>query len=155
MRFVFVFSLILTLYSCAPKQKQSSPLVFETTQTPIHNTPIEIPRMRTGVLARAELHQVLDQGVGRFLGRLEVQASLGKQHFRGWKILQFDNPWVDLLPGDVVTSVNNHPLERPHQVQALWKKLYTAKEIRIEVLRKQSAFTLLFRVEGATFEASP
>tara|TARA_R110002096_G_scaffold292224_1_gene486557 strand:- start:118719 stop:119216 length:498 start_codon:yes stop_codon:yes gene_type:complete len=140
--------------ACAPRMhRNDEPLILEeyedfSSAPPIHS--VEIPRIRTGMIARAKLDETLAEGVGVFLGTLDVAPYLQGGRFAGWVIERYDNPWVDLLPGDIVSSVNGKRIETPAQVQSLWVGLGTSEEILVSVIRGEAAFELRFTVQGAT-----
>ncbi len=139
--------------ACAPKHQHSNePLVFEDDtrfHTPPQDTEVEIPRTRTGSIARAKFDATLDAGAGAFLGTIDVSPHFVDGRFEGWLVEKYDNPWVDLLPGDIVQSVNGRHIETPGQVQALWLALRSTEEIRVAVLRGEAGFDLRFAVQGA------
>ncbi len=142
------------LISCAPTMRGADePLIFED-ETVFNSSPpidaVEIPRIRTGMIARAKLDETLAAGVGAFLGTLDVAPHLQDGRFSGWQVERFDNPWVDLLPGDIVNSVNGARIETPAQVQSLWLRLKESEEILVSVIRGEAAFELRFTVQGAT-----
>jgi S1-C subfamily serine protease len=145
----------LTL-GCAPRvHRNDEPLILEDNAN-FSSAPaigsVEIPRIRTGMIARAKLDETLAAGVGVFLGDVDVAPHLQGGRFAGWLVERFDNPWVDLLPGDIVNSVNGARIETPAQVQSLWLKLKGSEEILVSVIRGEAAFELRFTVQGA---ASP
>jgi hypothetical protein len=91
---------------------------------------------RPGRLWRRDVVAVLSRGLGDFLGRLEVQPAATGNKFHGWRIVRLregDPMWqgTDLQPGDVVTAVNERPIERPEQAFAVFQNLAVAKELRV------------------------
>lgn len=101
---------------------------------------------REGWIARSTLTSVLDRGVGAFLAEVRVEAVLDGGAFVGWRVLRYDNEWVDVRPGDVLLSVNDQPIETPAQVQALWDSLYEASAIEARLQRGDETFAIRFRV---------
>lgn len=149
-------ALAMGLSSCAPRVSTvDEPLVFEEDGRFARTAPVadevEIPRSRTGSIARAKFDSTLDAGVGAFLSALDVDVipHVVDGRFEGWEIEGFDNPWVDLLPGDVVLKVNGRQVETPGQVQSLWLALRGTEEILVSVIRGEAAFNLRFNVQGA------
>ena len=65
----------LGLCSCAPKPAAKGPMIVEEAShtSPPPPTELQIDRTRTGTISRADLHAVLDAGVGGFLTKLEVE----------------------------------------------------------------------------------
>jgi type II secretory pathway component PulC len=88
-------------------------------------------------LPRSAVREVVSQGLGAFLRRLELddQPVRTGGRFRGFRIAQLrdDRFWngVDLKPGDVVTAVNGFPIERPEQALTAFESLDVASELRI------------------------
>ncbi len=152
-------ALSVVLMACAPRVHSNEPLILEEqpaykpTPPPIET--VEIPRVRTGVIARTHLDQTLDAGVGHFLSSVDVSPHLQEGRFAGWVVERFDSEWVDLLPGDVVKSVNGLRIETPAQVQALWQGLANAQLIQVSVLREQAPFELRFTVEPRSSGKAP
>lgn len=144
--------LAASLTACAPRHRSDGPLILED-ESDFDSAPpidsVEIPRIRSGMIARAQLDETLAAGVGVFLGGVDVAPHLQDGRFAGWEIERFDNAWVDLLPGDIVRSVNGARIETPAQVQSLWLKLKGSEEILVSVIRGEAAFDLRFTVQGA------
>lgn len=117
-------------------------------------------KAQTGTIDRASLNDVLERGLGAFLSGVEVQAYFDNHAFAGWEVVRF---WpkhsaytkVDLRPGDVVLAINNHRLEKPSQVQRLWKKLRTADTLVVSGKRLGEAFQLRFEIRGSHKPAMP
>jgi S1-C subfamily serine protease len=146
--------------ACTPKRPPDGPLIFEdeakaTPQPKPAPAESEIARTRTGTISRAELHKVLDGGVGGFLTSLEIEAYFEERAFWGWEIRRYDNAWVDLIPGDIIVSVNGKRIETPAQVQALWLSLAKTDEIIVSAFRRQVPFELRFTVQGEVPASAP
>lgn len=152
-RLSFLSLVSVVVIACAPRaHRGDESLILEddmaTAQAPpIEN--VEIPRIRSGMIARTKFDETLDAGVGAFLGTLDVEPYLQDGRFAGWQVERFDNPWVDLIPGDIVSSVNGARIETPAQVQSLWLKLKGTEQILVSVTRGEAAFELRFTVQGA------
>jgi type II secretory pathway component PulC len=102
-------------------------------------------------LRRADVEGVIAQGPGAFLQRIEVDpvfANTGA--FRGFRIAALhDEPFwkgVDLKPGDVVTSVNGFPIERPEQAQVAFDSLHVSSELRVAYERDGSPRELVYSI---------
>lgn len=74
------------------------------------------------------------------LGPPEPYRPAGR--FQGWKVTEVfpDDPELcapgcDLLPGDVVLSVNGSPLERPDQLSTLVERIGTLSELKVRIIR--------------------
>jgi len=88
-------------------------------------------------LQRSAIRAIIAQGLGTFLQRVEVDdrpVVVGGK-FHGFRIAALRDAafWsgVDLRPGDVVTSVNGFPIERPEQAQTAFDSLGVASELRV------------------------
>ncbi|HEX9296494.1 MAG TPA: serine protease [Polyangiaceae bacterium] len=113
---------------------------------------------RPGRLSRAEVVGTLSRGLGDFLGRLEVEPVLVGGRFRGWRVVslrQGDPMWngVDLAPGDIVTSVNGRPIERPEQALTAFQSLAIAKELRIAYERGGARRELVYPIDDPPSDA--
>jgi general secretion pathway protein C len=102
------------------------------------------------VIQRVALEEVLDAGLGAFLGRVTTEPSLDGNHFVGFRLVAlrdsalFEN--VDLQPGDVIVSVNGQPIERPEQAFTAWTSLHVASEITLAVMRDGQRRDLRFPI---------
>lgn len=89
------------------------------------------------VWARADVHAAIGKGLGAFLQHVDLdsQPVMAAGKFHGFRIAALHDAafWkgVDLRPGDVVTSVNGFPIERPEQAQAAFDSLDVASELRV------------------------
>lgn len=151
---LFGFVLSCSLAACGGAPRASSNTVANGPSQPdvavVDNSQpaVEIERTRTGTVSRAELLRTLDAGVGAFLSNVDVTPQLTNGQFRGWTIRTFQSPWIDLVPGDVVTAINQQTLETPTDAQKVWTSLRGADEIRVAVVRRGMPFELHFRVDG-------
>jgi type II secretory pathway component PulC len=94
----------------------------------------------------------LSRGLGDFLTRLELEPLLTGGKFRGWRIVklrQGDPLWagVDLAPGDVVTSVNGRPIERPEQALVAFQSLAIASELRVAYERDGARREIVYPID--------
>ncbi|MDH3199734.1 MAG: hypothetical protein OEM15_02465 [Myxococcales bacterium] len=109
----------------------------------------EFPRVTSGVIRRHELIRVLDQGLGRYLGNVEIKPEFNKGTFVGFRILKLfpgDLTYasLDLRPGDIVTSINGKPISRPEHASAIWKELRTASDLVVDYRRGSTDHTMRF-----------
>jgi type II secretory pathway component PulC len=86
------------------------------------------------------------------LGRLEVQPLANGNKFHGWRIVRLregDPMWQgsDLKPGDVVTAVNERPIERPEQAFAVFQNLAVAKDLRVTYERGGKRRELVYPID--------
>ena len=107
---------------------------------------------RPGRLWRRDVIAVLSRGLGDFLSRLEVQPVASGGKFHGWRIVRLregDPMWQgsELAPGDVVTAVNEHSIERPEQAFAVFQTLAVAKELRVTYERGGKRKDLVYPID--------
>jgi type II secretory pathway component PulC len=109
-----------------------------------------VPAKSLGVLKRAELVNFVNAGFPNFLQRVEVEPSLDDGRFRGWLIVALQPPafWqgVDLAPGDVVTSVNDLPIERETEAFDAFQSLKTAPALNVVYVRGGAARRISYRI---------
>jgi type II secretion system protein C len=100
-----------------------------------------VPPASDHAVSRSLLHAVVAQGLGAFLQHVDIddQPVFVGGKFHGFRIAALRDPkfWsgVDLKPGDVVTSVNGFPIERPEQAQTAFESLEVASELRVDLER--------------------
>ena len=107
---------------------------------------------RPGRLWRRDVVAVLSRGFGDFLSHLQVEPTLAGGMFHGWRVVALragDPLWqdTDLARGDVVTAVNDRPIERPEQAFATFQSLAVAKELRVTYERKGSRRELVYPID--------
>jgi hypothetical protein len=108
------------------------------------------PARPPATIWRDEMLMMIDGGLGSFLQRVEVEASLPNGRFEGFRIVSL-NPaefWqgVDLKPGDVVTRVNGMPIERETEAYDAFQALRTASELKVSLLRGGVPRVLSYRI---------
>jgi hypothetical protein len=97
------------------------------------------PRPPKGTLFRADVNALIDRGFPDFLQRVDVEPRLVEGQFRGWSIVNL-NPadfWsgVDLKPGDIVTRVNDLPIERETEAFDAFESLKQSDGLRVAFQR--------------------
>jgi type II secretory pathway component PulC len=103
-------------------------------------------------VARSAVHAVVTEGLGMFLRRIDLddQPVLVAGKFHGFRVAGLRDPqfWsgVDLKPGDVVTSVNGFPIERPDQAETAFESLEVASELRVAVEREGQPRELVYPI---------
>jgi type II secretory pathway component PulC len=107
-------------------------------QAPVATTPVA-PRPPKGTLFRADVNALIDRGFPDFLQRVDVEPRLVEGQFRGWSIVNL-NPtdfWsgVDLKPGDIVTRVNDLPIERETEAFDAFESLKQSDGLRVAFQR--------------------
>jgi len=149
--------------SCAvacghPKEAEDPHVVESGGLTPTEQPAPVVESVDTPLteLERAKVVKVIDDGLGTFLQGVELEASLVDGKFEGFRIVSFRVPadWrgVGLMVGDVVTSINDLPIERPEQAHAAFVSLRTAKALEIAYLRGGKPMRISFPIVG---EAPP
>jgi type II secretory pathway component PulC len=104
------------------------------------------------VLRRSAVHQAVQQGLGVFLQHIELdeQPVFAAGKFHGFRVAKLRDRafWkgVDLQPGDVVTSVNGFPIERPEQAQTAFDSLEVASELRVAYERAGQPRELVYAI---------
>ena len=81
-------------------------------------------------------------------------------HIRGWRVVKLrpgDPLWngVDLASGDIVTSVNSRPIERPEQALAVFQALAIANEIRVSYERNGASREIVYGIDDETAAEAP
>ena len=104
-----------------------------------------------GQIARAELEPVLEAGLGRVLQGVETEPATENGRFVGFRLVSLypeDERMqsTGLEPGDVITSVNGQPIERPEQALRVWNGLRVASELLIEYRRDGESRELRFEI---------
>jgi hypothetical protein len=157
-------ALLALLVACGPKVS-TKPLTYDEelgnkqpAAAPVDELTMERPvappgkGLRSGTIARDKLLAVLDAGPGTFLRQFEVAAKLSANRFVGWELVQLVSPQsplydVDLVPGDVLLTINGKAIARPDQLQSVWDGLRTADQVTAQLWRGQTKLTLEFAVE--------
>lgn len=108
------------------------------------------PSRPTGTLPRSEVVAFVNAGFWNFLQQVEVEPSLDDGRFRGWVIVALRPPtfWqgVDLAPGDVVTSVNDRPIERETEAFDAFQSLKTAPALNVTYVRSGAARRISYKI---------
>jgi type II secretory pathway component PulC len=108
------------------------------------------PSRPKGTLKRTEVVAFVNAGFWNFLQQVEVQPSLDDGRFRGWLIVALKPPdfWqgVDLAPGDVVTSVNDLPIERETEAFDAFQSLKTAPALHVAYVRSGAARRISYQI---------
>ena len=125
------------------------PAAFEE-PAPVATEPPVTPET-DGQIRRAELDPVLEAGLGRFLQGVETEPATQDGRFVGFRLLSLypeDERMqsTGLEPGDVITSVNGQPIERPEQALRVWNGLRVASELLIEYQRDGESRELRFEI---------
>ena len=108
------------------------------------------PRPPTGALYRDDVNALIERGFPQFLQRVEVEPRLVDGEFRGWSIVNL-NPsdfWsgVDLKPGDIVTRVNDLPIERETEAFDAFQSLKQSDALRVAFQRDGQSRVLEYKI---------
>jgi len=103
-----------------------------------------------GALYREDVNALIDRGFPDFLQRVDVEPRLVEGQFRGWSIVQL-NPsdfWsgVDLKPGDIVTRVNDLPIERETEAFDAFESLKQSDALRVAFQRDGQSRVLEYKI---------
>ena len=114
----------------------------------------EAPRPPKGALFRQDVDAVVDGGFPQFLQRVEVEPRLVEGQFRGWSIVNLSprDFWsgVDLKPGDIVTRVNDLPIERETEAFDVFESLKQSDTLRVAFQRDGQSRVLEYRIVQRT-----
>lgn len=129
---VLLASIILAACGGARPEPAAPPPARTTATAPVA---AEAP-LGPNEIRRRDLMATLSAGPGAFLQRIDVAPALDRGRFHGWRVVALHGgpgAWggADLAPGDVVTQVNGHTLERPEQAIIPWRSLAIASELRV------------------------
>lgn len=150
------------LAGCGHPKEAEDPHVIESAGLPdteAQAPPLESVDTPLTELERAKVVAAVDDGLGQFLQQVELEASLKEGRFEGFRIVRFavaeDWRGVGLLVGDVVTSINDLPIERPEQAHAAFVALRTAPALEVAYLRAGRPMRLSLPIVGPAPSAPP
>lgn len=120
---------------------------------PVAKAPAAPPaaqRPPQGALYREDVNATLARGFPEFLQHVDVEPRLVDGQFRGWSIVQL-NPsefWsgVDLRPGDIVTRVNDLPIERETEAFDAFESLKKSDALRVAFQRDGQSRVLEYKI---------
>lgn len=156
--------LLLGLGACGGGQKEPrSSLALSDKDDPSSDLaapPIETVQAPLTHVERAEVDEAIAEGVGRFIQGFDMIEELDEyDRFVGWKIGKIHDrarfEGLGIGTGDVVTSINGLPLERPAHAYEAMMSLKTAQSIDVEYLRGGRVMRLSLPIIGAPSVASP
>ncbi len=109
-----------------------------------------VPRPPQGALFREDVNALIEQGFPQFLQRVEVEPRLVEGQFRGWTIVNLSPSdfWsnVDLKPGDIVTRVNDLPIERETEAFDAFESLKQSDALRVAFQRDGQSRLLEYKI---------
>jgi len=102
--------------------------------------PLESVSVPITQLERKDVLATIDAGLGRFLQKFEMEPSLtvggGFAGFRIVRVLDTEAfRGLGIGAGDVITSINQHPIERPTEAFEAFIGLRTAPSLEVDYLR--------------------
>lgn len=102
--------------------------------------PVESVARPVTHLERDDVVATVDAGLGRFLQHLEMEASLTPSgEFAGFRIVRIVNSdmfdGVGIGAGDIVTRINDQPIERPMEAYETFVALKTADSLDVDYVR--------------------
>jgi hypothetical protein len=101
-------------------------------------------------LYREDVLRHVDAGVPEFLQKIEVEAEVRDGRFVGWRVaaLYPQDFWsgVDLERGDVITRVNDMPIERETQAYDAFQALKSAPRLVVSYTRAGKPRTLAYEI---------
>jgi hypothetical protein len=154
LRFSRALLLMAGVVGCQPQRPDFPDMdvpLAKSVQARAAGTTRQTPR-EPATLYRDEVALVVDEGLGRFLQRLEVDASLEHGRFEGFRILSLTPPefWqgVDLRPGDVILDVNGMSIERPPEAHRAFVSLKTAERLVVNYRRGGERRELVYRIKS-------
>jgi hypothetical protein len=140
---------LLALSACASTPVLEGPAPAMAPPPPAA-PPLSLTQAPPGKLFRDDVTRAVDQGFGVFLQKIKVEANVRDGKFAGWivRALYPRDFWegIDLQPGDVVTQVNDKPIERDNQAFDLFQSLKTAPRLRVSYVRDGEARALSFDI---------
>ena len=103
-----------------------------------------------GALYREDVNALIARGFPEFLQRVDVEPRLVEGQFRGWSIVNLSPSdfWsgVDLKPGDIVTRVNDLPIERETEAFDAFQSLKQSDALRVAFQRDGQSRVLEYKI---------
>jgi len=144
--------LVLSLAACGTTGSTPAPTTGGVPRAAVGAKLQTPPGTPDHTLARSAVKAAVDQGLGFFLQHVELddQPVMANGKFHGFRIANLRDPdfWtgVDLKPGDVVTTVNGFPIERPEQAQTAFESLQVASELKVAYDRDGKPRELVYAI---------
>lgn len=156
---LFAVLLISFLTACSSQKEAKPPSASlvgsldESSAAP----PVENVQSPVTQLERADVVRTVDEGLGRFLGNFSTEPAFDQnEQFQGFRIVKVRNRdlfrGLGIGRGDVVTRINDLPIESPPQAYAAFVSLKTAPSLDIDYLRGGRKMRLSLPIVG---EAPP
>ena len=156
---------ILALCGCAARRMGDvSPDEInwsEATRVPTVSAPAPVEDTTPAVLTRQVLVDAAALGLGHFLSEVDVSPVVEGGRFVGFRLNSARNlrRWrragANLLPGDVVTRINDQPIDRPERALGCLAALREATELRIDLLRRGQPVQVRLAVAPTEVSSAP
>lgn len=149
--------LLLCVAACSGGQKEpKTSLALSAEDDPTEQLaapPIETVQAPITHVERAKVDEAVAGGVGRFIQAFDMIEELDEyDRFVGWKIGKIHDrnrfEGLGIGTGDVITSINGLPLERPAHAYEALMSLKTAQSIDVEYLRGGRVMRLSLPIVG-------
>ncbi len=122
-------------------------------QAPVATAPV-VAQPPKGALFRSDVNALIDRGFPDFLQHVDVEPRLVDGQFRGWSIVNLapSDFWsgVDLKPGDIVTRVNDLPIERETEAFDAFESLKQSDALRVAFQRGGENHVLEYKIVDKT-----
>ena len=121
----------------------------------------EVEDTTPAVLSRQVLVDAAARGLGHFLSQVEVTPVIDGGRFVGFRLdhavylRRWRRAGADLLPGDVITRVNDLPIDRPERAVECLTALRDASELRVDLLRRGRPVQVRVAVAAAEVRSAP
>lgn len=99
-----------------------------------------------GEILRSELRRHLKRGAGEFISRVGVRAEFRRNRFFGWRVVSYRGPGKKIRAGDIITRVNNKPIERPNQFMAVWNMMSKSDSLVVKLVRNRKPMVLRYKI---------
>lgn len=133
----------------------------EATRVPTVTAPPAPEDTSPAVLTRQVLADAAARGLGHFLSEVDVSPVVEGGRFVGFRLnsalhlRRWRRAGADLLPGDVITRVNGHPIDRPERAVGCLAALGAAEELRVDLLRRGQPVQVRVSVAPAEVRSAP
>ena len=118
-------------------------------QAPVAAAPARVAPPQ-GALFRRDVNALIERGFPDFLQHVDVEPRLVDGQFRGWSIVNLapSDFWsgVDLKPGDIVTRVNDLPIERETEAFDAFESLKQSDALRVAFQRGGQNHVLEYKI---------
>lgn len=148
--------LLAATFGCSGARTESKRPSSATSESlPMPAESMSVPPLTE--LTRVEVDEALRAGLPKFLQELRLEAALEAGKFVGFRVVGFADrqKWagVGLEIGDVVTKVNELPIERPEQAYVAFLALRTRSSLDVVYFRSGREMRLSLPIVGESAPA--